>query len=110
MIHPIYRIVRCEPSAPYALKLDFNDGKTACVDLSSVLEGQLYGPLRDSALFQQVRLNPEVGTVEWPNGADFDPAILHDWDKHKEAFSAMARKWKLACSSECASDAATHQT
>jgi len=30
-------------------------------------------------VFRQVRLDPEVHTVVWPNGADFDPATLHDW-------------------------------
>jgi hypothetical protein len=36
------------------------------------------GPLRDQALFRQVRLDSEVHTLVWPNGADFDPATLHD--------------------------------
>jgi hypothetical protein len=30
-------------------------------------------------LFNQVRIDPEVHTLVWPNGADFDPAMLHDW-------------------------------
>jgi hypothetical protein len=31
----------------------------------------------------------------WPNGADFDPAMLHDWPKLEEALIARAQKWEL---------------
>lgn len=39
-------------------------------------------------LFNQVGIDPEVKTLVWLNGADFDPATLHDWPEHKEAFAA----------------------
>jgi hypothetical protein len=94
MTHPIHRIVDCECVAPYALKLRFEDGVQAVVDLADVLEGELYGPLRDPFVFSRVTLDSEVGTVVWPNGADFDPAVLHDWTKHKDAFVAAAQRWK----------------
>jgi hypothetical protein len=44
-----------------------------------VLAGQIFGPLADPRVFEQVRLDEESGTLVWPNGADFDPATLHDW-------------------------------
>jgi hypothetical protein len=31
----------------------------------------------------------------WPNGADFDPATLHDWPEHLEGMKALARQWAL---------------
>lgn len=55
-----------------------------------------YGPLRDPALFVQARVDPEVATVVWPNGADFDPATLHDWPEHEAAFRALAQRWEPA--------------
>ncbi|MFM7375590.1 MAG: DUF2442 domain-containing protein [Chthoniobacterales bacterium] len=94
MTHPIYRITNCECVAPYALRLRFNDGLEATVDLSDVLEGEIYGPLRDPFVFSRVALDSDVGTVVWPNGADFDPAVLHDWPVHKEAFADAATRWK----------------
>lgn len=94
MTHPIYRVTNCECVAPYALRLRFNDGLEATVDLGDVLEGEIYGPLRDPFLFSRVALDSEVGTVVWPNGADFDPAVLHDWPVHKEAFANAAKRWK----------------
>ena len=40
-----------------------------------------------------MRVNPEAHTVVWPNGADFDPATLHDWPEYESAWIAQAQKW-----------------
>jgi len=53
----------------------------------------LYGPLRDLELFNQVRVDSDVHTLVWPNGADFDPATLHDWPEYEDAFMELARRW-----------------
>ena len=92
--HQIFRITDCEPIAPYAIRLRFDDGLEMRVDLADMLEGEIYGPLRDPFLFAQVAVDREIGTIVWPNGADFDPAILHDWPAHKAAFVEAAKRWK----------------
>ena len=74
----------------------FDDGSAQTIDFEPVLAGELYGPLRDQTLFQQVELDAEVQTLVWPNGADFDPATLHDWPEHAEALKALADRWMLA--------------
>ena len=94
MNHPIYRITDIEYRPPYSLRLRFNDGLMRTIDFESILEGELYGPLRDPAEFAQVMLDPEIQTVVWPCGADFDPAILHDWPDHEAAFRSAAERWK----------------
>ena len=96
MNHPIYRITSCEHIAPYSLRLRFDDGLTRTIDLESMLEGELYGPLRDPAVFAQVALDSEIHTVVWPSGADFDPATLHDWPEHEADFRAAAKRWSRA--------------
>lgn len=96
MEHPIYRVRAVEVVVPYTLQVTFDDGLTRRVDLAPVLAGELFGPLRDPALFNQVRVDPEVHTVVWPNGADFDPATLHDWPAHEAALRALARGWEPA--------------
>ena len=96
MKHPIYRITSCEHLAPYSLRLRFNDGLVRTVDLEPILEGELYGPLRDPAVFARVTLDPEIHTVVWPCGADFDPATLHDWPEHQAAFQVAAERWSHA--------------
>ncbi len=95
MIHPIYRVRAFEIVAPYTLRVRFDDGTAQIINFRPVLAGELYGPLAELALFNQVRLDPEVQTLVWPNGADFDPAILHDWPKHVAAFTTLARQWGL---------------
>src|SRR5476651_47852 len=79
MSHPIHRVESVEIVAPFTLRMRFDDGAERRIDFRPVLAGELFGPLRDVAVFTQVRLDPEVHTLVWPNGADFDPATLHDW-------------------------------
>ena len=61
-----------------------------------VLAGELYGPLKDLQLFNQVAIDSEVHTLVWPNGADFDPATLHDWPECSQEFADMVRTWEHA--------------
>ena len=61
----------------YELRLEFSDGAVKTVDLSEELFGNVFEPLRDPALFCQVRVNEETNTIEWPNGADFAPEFLY---------------------------------
>ncbi len=42
------------------------------IDFQSVLLGEMYEPLRQLSVFEQVKIHPEVHTLVWPNGADFD--------------------------------------
>jgi hypothetical protein len=94
--HPIYRVVSYAIESPYILRVKFDDGIEQVVDFKPVLAGELFGPLKDLEVFNQVRIDPEVHTLVWPNGADFDLATLHDWPSHKEAMIARANQWNLA--------------
>jgi hypothetical protein len=71
----------------------FADGTEQRIDFRPVLHGVLFGPLQDLATFNAVRLDAEVGTLVWPNDADFDPATLHDWPDVREELAARAREW-----------------
>lgn len=93
MNHAIHRILSFDIVGPYTLALRFSDGTERRIDFRPVLEGELFGPLQDLDLFNAVTLDPEAGTIVWPNGADFDPASLHDWPAVREAFVAMASRW-----------------
>ena len=95
MSHPIYRVRAFEIAAPYTLRIEFDDNTWQTIDFRPVLSGELYSPLRDLELFNEVKLDLEVGTVVWPNGADFDPATLHDWAVSGPVFIARAKKWEL---------------
>lgn len=60
----------------YRLRLAFTDGTVGDIDLADELWGEVFEPLRDPALFRRVDVDPQLGTVVWPNGADLDPESL----------------------------------
>ena len=56
----------------------FSDGSERIVDLSPYLWGPAFESIAGSDdLFNKVRVDPETGTISWPNGADLDPDVLH---------------------------------
>lgn len=95
MHHPIFRVCEFQIVAPFTLRVSFDDGMEQVIDFRPVLAGELFGPLSNLSLFNRVAIGPEVHTLVWPNGADFDPATLHDWPDHADALAARARKWRL---------------
>jgi hypothetical protein len=95
MTHRIYRVTSFVLTAPYTLRVQFDDGSEQEIYFRPVLEGELYGPLQERSLFEQVSIDPEVHTLVWPNGADFDPETLHDWPAHADALAQCAKSWKV---------------
>ena len=95
MIHPIYRVTQFAIVGLYTLRIRFDDESEQTIDFRPVLAGELYSPLIDPEVFNQVRLDTEVHTLVWPNGADFDPATLHDWPLLEGALIERARRWGL---------------
>jgi hypothetical protein len=94
MRHPIFKVQSVKIAGPYILTVGFDDGTEQTIDFGPVLAGELYGPLRQLPVFNQVRIDPEVHTLVWPNGADFDPAMLHDWPQNAIALATRAREWE----------------
>lgn len=71
-------IVAVRTLADYRLDLRFEDGVEGIVDVSALVGFKgVFAPMRDPAWFAQVRVDPESGTVVWPNGADLDPDVLY---------------------------------
>ena len=96
MLHKIYHVKSFEIVAPYTLRIDFDDSTTQTINVEAILKGELYGPLRDLSLFNQVKLDPEVETLVWPNGADFDPETLHNWPDYESALRERAKQWSAS--------------
>ncbi len=94
MSHPICRVCSFEILSAYTLRVRFDDDTEQTIDFRPILAGELYGPLRDLEVFNRVRIDREVHTLVWPNGADFDPATLHDWPVNEQAFRELARRWE----------------
>ncbi len=95
MEHLLINVTNFEIVAPYTLKIFFEDKQEHVINFESVLYGYYFGPLRDLKLFEQVRLDPEVRTLVWPNDADFDPMTLYNWNCGEgEELAKRALKWK----------------
>ena len=93
MSHAIHRVTHFDIVGLYTLALRFDDGSEQRIDFRPVLEGEVFAPLQDLTLFNAVELDLTFGTIQWPNGADFDPETLHDWPKYRDELVAMARRW-----------------
>ena len=76
---PRVRIQSVEALPGYRLRLGLSDGRTIERDFAEELAGStgpMNEPLKDPEFFAQVRVNPELETVVWPNGYDMDPDVL----------------------------------
>lgn len=93
MSHPLHRVTAFAIVAPYTLRVEFEDHTHQIINFQPILAGNLYGPLRDLNVFNQVQLDAEVHTLVWPNGADFDPATLHDWPAQQKALIQRVKTW-----------------
>ena len=71
-------IVEVRPLDGYRLWLRFEDGAAGEVDLEKMIRFDgIFAPLKERAFFMQVRVDREIGSIVWPNGADLDPLVLY---------------------------------
>jgi hypothetical protein len=74
----VLHIVEVEICGPHSLIVRFSDGVHKQVDLTPLLTGPVFRPLKDPSYFARVVVDPQAGTVVWPNGADLAPEALYD--------------------------------
>jgi hypothetical protein len=72
----MHRIVDVKPIPGYILEVEFSDGLVGSIDITDRLFGEMFEPLREPALFNQVQVD-EFGAINWPNGADLAPDALY---------------------------------
>jgi len=94
--HELYDVVAFKIVDDYTLWLQFDDGHEQTIDFEPILHGEVFAPLRTLTLFNQVVLNPDTGTIEWPTGADFDPETLHNWPKYVDEIIQRRKELALA--------------
>ena len=71
-------ITEAKPLNGYFVRVAFEDGTQADVDLSYLLSyGGVFEPLRDLEYFRRLRADQEAGTIVWPNDADIAPETLY---------------------------------
>ncbi len=72
------RIESAEYLESYKIRLTFSDGKIRTIDLDGELWGGMFEPLRNLEMFRQFKVNKELRTIVWPNGADLAPEFLYE--------------------------------
>jgi hypothetical protein len=93
MYHKLYRVSDFQIIGTYLIRLHFDDGAVQTINFEPVLYGEMWGPLRDIEFFNQVSIDPIAHTLTWPNGADFDPETLRNWDDYKDELTERAKSW-----------------
>jgi hypothetical protein len=71
------RIAQVRPLNPWQVQLDLTDGSSRHVDLAPLMVGPIFDAIKaDVAMWRAVSVDPDLGTIIWPNGADLDPDVL----------------------------------
>ena len=71
-------VVSVQPLSEHRLRVAFDDGVEGIVNVAQMIQFTcVFEPLRDPAFFARVQVNPELGTVYWPNDADLDSDVLY---------------------------------
>ncbi len=78
----------------YKVEVSFNNGRKGVADLSDALRGPIFEPLREKATFMQFKLDEELETICWPNGADLAPEYIYfKAFKDEPDLQAQFKKW-----------------
>lgn len=71
-------IIEAQPLKEHRLRIKFSDGVEGIINIKerTNFDG-VFAPLAEVKYFGKVKVNSELGTFEWPNGADLDPGVLY---------------------------------
>lgn len=75
----LVHVTDVEALGGHRLRLRFEDGAEGELDFSDRAWRGVFEPLADPEYFARVSVDPELGTIVWPNGADIAPETLHGW-------------------------------
>lgn len=71
-------IREAEYAGNHRVRLVFEDGSVRVADLGPHLEGEIFEPLKDLEYFRTLRVEPDLDTIVWENGADMSPDFLFE--------------------------------
>jgi Protein of unknown function (DUF2442) len=73
------KIIQVRHAGDYRLEVSFDDGLRATVDFKPRVLGRqgIWLALHDVDYFKQARIDGDLQTVVWPNGADICPDVLY---------------------------------
>lgn len=89
------KIKKAEYIRDYKIKITFDDGSEGIVDLSESLEGKVFESLKDKKNFSKFKVDEELGTIVWENGADLAPEYLYFLAfKDRKDLQSKFKEWK----------------
>lgn len=81
----LHEIVEAKWIKGYFVQITFSNLKRATVDLKRFLGRGIFKDLTNIEKFKRFKVDAELGTIVWPNGADIAPEVLY-----QEAFLAKS--------------------
>ncbi len=84
-------ITSFEITESFTIKIVFKSGKINVINFEPVIGKGWMKQLADQNYFSRVKLN-DGGNLEWPDGQDFNPEALYDWEKFEAIYIADAAK------------------
>jgi hypothetical protein len=90
-VEQLFDVTAVEVIADYRLRLTFEDGTVGDVDFTGREWRGVFEPLRDPAYFARVRVDPDAGTIAWPDGLDMAPEPLYREAQRHPAEAPAAR-------------------
>jgi hypothetical protein len=70
-------VVAVIPRATHTVRIVFADGEVRDVDITPLLDTPAFSPLRETAIFEQVKVDEDTGTITWPGDVDLDPDVIY---------------------------------
>ncbi len=77
----IIGIKKVEYLFKYTLKITFDNNEIKIVNLKNFIEGEIFEPLKEIDYFKSVKVDEDIETICWDNGADFSPEFLYELGK-----------------------------
>jgi hypothetical protein len=73
----IIHVAKSRYVADGQFELTFSDGRRGVANLSGMLSGPVFEPMRNPEFMARGKVDPETRTLCWPNGADVASEFLY---------------------------------
>ena len=90
----ILKITEARYLNAYRIEVAFNNGKKGIADLVDALNGTVFEPLKNPEAFANFKIDPDLETIVWENGADLAPEyIYYQTFKNEAALQTQFKEW-----------------
>jgi len=78
----------------YKVELKFTNNKIGIADLKDELYGTIFEPLKDKKLFSTLKVDKDLDTIVWDNGADLAPEFLYFKSfQNEQSLQSQFKEW-----------------